>query len=93
MIRRRYGNHEPLRVPGSAFVHLGIIQVGNVFRVGETNQSVAANAEMTLAQLAHFVGGRLIRSFGVNIHHEIVACGVRFVNNVRNAHTNSLYTR
>ena len=45
------------------------------------------------AQESHFIGGRLVRTVFVEIHHEIVAGGVRFVNNAWNAHTSSLYTR
>ena len=59
----------------------------------ETDQTVAADAEMTVAQKPHLIGGRLVHAIGVEIHHEIVARGVRFVNNARNAHTDSLYTR
>ena len=35
----------------------------------------------------------IVRMVAVEIHHEIVAGGVRFVNNAWNAHTDSLYTR
>ena len=59
----------------------------------QTEQTVAADDEMTVAQESHFIGGRLVRTVFVEIHHEIVARGVRFVNNARNAHTDSLYTR
>ena len=59
----------------------------------QTDQTVAADAEMAVAQESHFIGGRLVRTVFVEIHHEIVARGVRFVNNARNAHTDSLYTR
>ena len=59
----------------------------------QTDQAVAADAEMAVAQESHFIGGRLVRTVFVEIHHEIVAGGVRFVNNAWNAHTDSLYTR
>ena len=49
------------------------------------------DAEMAVAQESHFIGGRLVHTVFVEIHHEIVAGGVRFVNNAWNAHTSSLY--
>ena len=61
--------------------------------MSKADQTIATDTEMTVAQESHFIGGRLVRAFGVQIHHEIVASGVRFVNNARNAHTDSLYTR
>ena len=63
------------------------------FGCPDQNQPVRADAEMAVAQESHFIGGRLVRTVFVEIHHEIVAGGVRFVNNAWNAHTSSLYTR
>ena len=61
--------------------------------MSKADQAIATDTEMTVSQESHFIGGRLVRAFGVQIHHEIVAGGVCFVNNAWNAHTDSLYTR
>ena len=85
--------HEPFGLARSAVGELRLLQVGHILRVRKADQPVAANAEMTVAQEPNFVGGRLVSAVGIRIDHEIIAGGVRFVNNAGDTHTDSLYTR
>ena len=85
--------HEPVRIARRAIGDLPFVHIGHRLRMRQTDQAVAADAEMAVAQESHFIGGRLVHTVFVEIHHEIVAGGVRFVNNAWNAHTSSLYTR
>jgi len=79
--------HEPFGAVGLAIRNLRVAEVGDRARMRETDQTVAADAEMTVAQVPHLVGGRLVFAVTIGVDDEIVACGVCFVNNAWDAHT------
>ena len=78
--------HEPDSATVMQCLHLRFIQIGDIFRRRQSNQTIAPDAEMAIGQPTSLIDGGVPFTVWVEIHNEIVAGGVRFGHMLGNAH-------